>query len=125
MSSRKSTRLLAKAEAATQLLQNDKHLGNTTIKNPRNSKKQRTSKEKDASNAGQPRRRIKGKEENSKLLKDVPLDVLLEIFRLLEPVDLLHFSRVSKSLHDLLTSNDLSSLWKSVCSLAVFVEAMS
>lgn len=44
----------------------------------------------------------------------IPLDVCLEIFKLLEPVDLLHISRVSKRLQEFLTSNNMVSLWKSV-----------
>ena len=61
---------------------------------------------------------------NSKFIKDMPLDILLEIFSLLEPIDLLYLSRVSKDLHDLLTLNDSSFLWKSVRFLAFFVETV-
>ena len=54
----------------------------------------------------------------------MPLDILLEIFSLLEPIDLLYLSRVSKDLHDLLTLNDSNFLWKSVRLLAFFVETV-
>ena len=47
-------------------------------------------------------------------MKELPLDVILEIFGQLEPIDLLHLSRVSKSLHDLLTSSNVTFLWKLV-----------
>ena len=97
-----------------------------TTKNAQGRKKQKTSNEKDTANdnaiADQLNRsRIKGKRENSKFMKDIPVDVLLEIFSYLGPEDLLHLSRVSKSLHDLLISDDLTFLWKLVC-LAFLVE---
>ena len=124
MASRKSARVTANAkeDIVTAIQLEKEKLGG------RKSKKQKTSNEKDTANdntiAGHSNRsRIKGKRENSKFMKDIPVDVLLEIFSHLQPEDLLHLSRVSKSLHDLLTSNDLIFLWKLV-SLAFFVETM-
>lgn len=137
-SSRKSARLSEKAETVIQLrcrgqLSENKKASATekTTKKAqgRNSKKQKTSNGKNASNANNAipdqsnRSRIKGKEENSKFMKDIPFDVLLEIFSLLHPGDLLHLSRVSTSLHDLLTSKSLICLWKSVCLLPFFFES--
>ena len=95
----------------------------------RNSKKRKTSHDKDALSDNavaykSNRRGIKSKRGDSKISKDVPLDVLVEIFRLLEPVDLLHLSRVSKSLHDLLSSNDMIFLWKLVSLLSSFLETI-
>ena len=66
----------------------------------------------DENGATASKRKRKGKE--SVFMKELPLDVVLEIFGLLEPIDLLHLSRVSKSLHDLLTSSDVTFLWKLV-----------
>jgi hypothetical protein len=71
------------------------------------------------------RRGIKRKRGDSKFPEDVPLDVLIEIFGLLEPVDLLHLSRVSKSLHDLLSSDDMIFLWNLVRLLPSVVETIS
>ena len=62
---------------------------------------------------------FKRKKGDSKFAKEVPFDVLLEICRYLQPIDLLHLSRVSKSMHDLLTSDDVGFLWKSVCFFGV------
>jgi hypothetical protein len=42
-----------------------------------------------------------------RLMKDLPVDVALEIFGQLEPIDLLNLSRVSKGLRSLMTSNDV------------------
>ncbi len=128
-SSRKSARLSEKAETVIQLRRREQLSENkkasatekTTKKTQgRNSKKQKTPNGKNASNdntiADQSNRsRVKGKEENLKFMKDIPFDVLLEIFSLLQPDDLLHLSRVSTSLRDLLTSKSLICLWKSVC----------
>jgi hypothetical protein len=88
----------------------------------RNSKKRKTSNEKGASSSNvaavkSSRGRTKEKNANSKFMTEIPLDVHLEIFKLLEPVHLLHLSRVSKSLHELLTSDNMVSLWKLVCML--------
>lgn len=83
----------------------------------RNIKWRKTSHEKDSTSdivIKSNRRGIKRKIGDSPFLKDVPLDILIEIFRLLEPIDLLYLSRVSKSLHDLLSSNDMIFLWKLV-----------
>ena len=45
---------------------------------------------------------------------ELPFDVLLEIFSLLEPVDLLHLSSASRYLLRLLRSNDTLYIWTSV-----------
>jgi hypothetical protein len=79
-------------------------------KGNRNVKKQKTAKDAIAHRSNSDK--IKGKSANSQL--DIPIDVLLEIFRRLQPVDLLHLSRVSRNLHDLLTSEDVTFLWKFV-----------
>jgi len=139
MASRKSARITAMVETAvmaTTQLEKEKpeqssedkqlNVNEKTTKKAQGRKKQKTSNEKDTANdnaiADQLNRsRIKGKRENSKFMKDIPVDVLLEIFSYLGPEDLLHLSRVSKSLHDLLISDDLTFLWKLVC-LAFLVE---
>jgi hypothetical protein len=91
----------------------------------RDLKKRKTSTAKDAPNPDEVADRsyrswTKGKKGALKFMKEIPIDVLLEIFSQLEPIDLLHFSRVSKSLHDLLTSNNTLFVWKSVRLLLVF-----
>ncbi|KAK1232186.1 hypothetical protein PQX77_004698 [Marasmius sp. AFHP31] len=45
-------------------------------------------------------------------IKEVPLDVLFEIFSYLEPLDLLRLSRTSKDLRRILISRSSSSVWK-------------
>ena len=142
MATRKSSRLNAKAETAaiatTKSVQKEKLVSMLTIpkesgetdtgiaekttekaRGSQSSKKRKISNEKEVSSDNavavkSSRASTKRKREDSKFLKEIPLDVLLEIFKLLEPIDLLHLSRVSSSLHDLLTSDDTTSLWKSV-----------
>ncbi|KAG2137149.1 uncharacterized protein EDB93DRAFT_769323 [Suillus bovinus] len=46
------------------------------------------------------------------LIVTMPIDILLEIFGLLEPADLLHLSRASKAFRKVLLSNNAVSVWK-------------
>ena len=92
----------------------------------RASKKQKISNEKAVETgttvANNPNR--KRKRGDSVFMKELPIDVVLEIFGLLEPIDLLHLSRVSKGLHNLLTSSDVTFLWNLVCLILVFRSAI-
>ncbi|KAG2338543.1 hypothetical protein BDR05DRAFT_1004117 [Suillus weaverae] len=47
------------------------------------------------------------------LIVTMPIDILLEIFGLLEPADLLYLSRTSKAFRAVLLSNNAVSVWKS------------
>ena len=53
----------------------------------------------------------KGKGGELERLKEMPVDILLEIFGNLDPIDLLHLSRVSKGLRDILYSSNAIYLW--------------
>ncbi|KAJ6502231.1 hypothetical protein C8R45DRAFT_1070742 [Mycena sanguinolenta] len=48
-----------------------------------------------------------------KMLPEMPLDVLFEIFSCLEPSDLLHLARTTKDLRNVLMSRSARSIWKS------------
>ena len=91
------------------ILNNNEKTTITKAQGSKTLKKQKTSNEKDELND---KAIAESNRSVSKLMNDIQFDILLEIFSLLEPNDLLHFSRVSKGLHDLLTSNDLLFLWK-------------
>ncbi|KAG1776968.1 hypothetical protein EV702DRAFT_1278855 [Suillus placidus] len=52
------------------------------------------------------------KKKTPSLIVTVPIDVLLEIFGLLEPVDLLQLFRVHKAFRKVLSSNNAVSVWK-------------
>ncbi|KAK0498179.1 hypothetical protein EDD18DRAFT_1071450, partial [Armillaria luteobubalina] len=45
-------------------------------------------------------------------VSDIPLDILLEIFSHLDPHDLLHLCRTSKSLRTILLDRSALSVWK-------------
>ncbi|KAJ7775180.1 hypothetical protein B0H16DRAFT_1760930 [Mycena metata] len=76
-----------------------------------------------------PRKRAKGKTSAStsdapatprfrgrgqlKMLPEMPLDILFEIFSHLEPPDVLHLSRTTKDLRSLLMNHSAISIWKS------------
>ena len=60
--------------------------------------------------------RVRGRRGHLKLMTEMPVDILLEIFSRLEPIDLLHLSRASKILHNLLTSSNSTYIWRLVCS---------
>ncbi|KAK0231404.1 hypothetical protein IW262DRAFT_1262338 [Armillaria fumosa] len=55
------------------------------------------------------RRRLKG---SLQRVSDIPLDILLEIFSHLDPHDLLHLCRTSKSLRAILLDRSALSVWK-------------
>lgn len=63
--------------------------------------------------------RVKGRRGKLEFMHKVPLDVIYEIFGLLEPLDLLHISWASKSLNAIVTSRQAKFLWKRVCASAV------
>jgi len=90
MNTRKSARLISKAQAA---LMNDRN---------------------NASFQDRMHYKVKFKRGHLKMMNEMPVDVQLEIFCLLEPVDLLHLSRASKSLRKLLLANNVLYIWKLV-----------
>jgi F-box domain len=59
--------------------------------------------------------RIKGKKKGRLVfMTEMPIDILFEIFAQLEPVDLLHLSRASKDLRNILITSNANFLWKLV-----------
>ncbi|KAG6867137.1 hypothetical protein C0993_006412, partial [Termitomyces sp. T159_Od127] len=58
------------------------------------------------------RRRIKVARGEPKLVTEMPLDILDQIFGLLQPADLLHLSQANKSLHNILLDRRAQSIWK-------------
>jgi len=106
MPTRKSARLTAtKAAAAT----------STPVKHSepkQRQRKRRKTANSVASSKKDDREQIRG---HPQFLTETPLDVLLEVFSNLEPIDLLHLSRASKSLRNFLTSNNTAYIWKLVC----------
>ncbi|KAG5716212.1 hypothetical protein E4T56_gene10745 [Termitomyces sp. T112] len=59
-----------------------------------------------------PERKIRGTRGKLKLITEMPFDILYETFSHLHPVDLLHLSQASKSLHDILLNRRAQSVWK-------------
>ncbi|KAG6897023.1 hypothetical protein C0993_007818 [Termitomyces sp. T159_Od127] len=57
-------------------------------------------------------RKIRGVCGNLKLVTEMPLEILDEIFSHLQPADLLHLSQANKSLHSILLSRRAQSVWK-------------
>jgi len=116
MNTRKSARLISKAQAALSVQSSVQ----TTSKGSETQlqKKRRIGKNDSGNNASVQDRidykKVKGKRGHLKMMNEMPVDVLLEIFCLLEPVDLLHLSRVSKSLRRLLLANNVLYIWKLV-----------
>lgn len=64
--------------------------------------------------AGAHSSRVKGRRGHLKLMTEIPLDTLHEIFRKLEPVDLLHLSRASKSLRTIVMEKSARYIWEEV-----------
>jgi len=59
-------------------------------------------------------RKIKGRRGQLKLMTEMPVDVLLEIFSHVQPIDLLHLSRATKALRVIITGTNGKLLWKQV-----------
>ncbi|KAH9935794.1 uncharacterized protein B0H18DRAFT_423867 [Fomitopsis serialis] len=58
------------------------------------------------------RRNVRGRKGGLKDMPTMPLDILLEIFRHLEPRDLLNLARTTKPFRDFLMSRNSASMWK-------------
>ncbi|KAK7452737.1 hypothetical protein VKT23_012138 [Stygiomarasmius scandens] len=56
--------------------------------------------------------KLRGKRGVLQKVKDMPLDVLFEIFSYLEPLDILHLARTSYELRDLLMDRTSASVWR-------------
>jgi hypothetical protein len=122
-----SARLAAKARADIQtadVAEGSKKGSSSTTKHPR--KKQKiTQPSKDAettiavSESNAPRvddfRRIRGRRGQLKVMTELPIDILMEIFGHVEPYDLLCLSRASKGLRSVIVGENTSTLWKKVC----------
>jgi len=110
---RKSSRILSRVEAAASIQDSEKPVVQLRKKQkvPHNSGENETqNKVQDKTNY----KRVKGKRGHLKMITEMPMDILLEIFCQLEPVDLLHLSRASKSLRGILVANNIEYIWKMV-----------
>ncbi|KAJ7709574.1 hypothetical protein B0H17DRAFT_1190776 [Mycena rosella] len=58
-------------------------------------------------------RRFRGRGGQLRMLPEMPLDILFEIFSHLEPPDVLHLARTTKDLRNVLMSHSAISIWKS------------
>ena len=59
-------------------------------------------------------RKVKGRRGKLRLMTEIPMDTLLEIFSHVEPLDLLHLSWATKDLHALITASRNAFLWTRV-----------
>ena len=53
------------------------------------------------------------------IMNEMPNDILLEIFSHVEPIDLFHISRTTKTLRDLITGSNSMFVWKRVRQFSV------
>lgn len=65
--------------------------------------------------------RIKGRRGHLKFMTEIPLDTLHEIFRKLDPVDLLHLSRASKTLRTIVMEKSARYIWEEVWTRAPYL----
>ncbi|THU96056.1 hypothetical protein K435DRAFT_665199 [Dendrothele bispora CBS 962.96] len=63
--------------------------------------------------------RVRGKRGILQKVKEMPLDILFEIFSYLEPLDILQLSRTSYELRDLLMHRSSASVWRAARSNVV------
>ena len=113
---RKSSRILSRVEAAPSIHDSEK-----PVQLRKKQKVSRTSRENNAPVQDQTNyKRVKGKRGHLKMITEMPMDILLEIFCQLEPIDLLHLSRASKSLRGILVAKDIVHIWKTVTCFPLF-----
>ncbi|KAG1731967.1 uncharacterized protein EDB91DRAFT_701462 [Suillus paluster] len=84
--------------------------GTVTHKKQPAKKRARTAKVTDAGKA--PVAKGSGRRKTLSLIVTMPIDVLFEIFGLLEPADLLHLSRTNKAFRTVLLCSNAISVWK-------------
>lgn len=60
-------------------------------------------------------RRVRGKRGKLRLITEIPLEILYEIFSHLSPADVLHLSQATKTLRELLLTRSAMAIWKCVC----------
>lgn len=65
--------------------------------------------------------RVKGRRGRLKFMTEIPLDTLHEIFRKLDPVDLLHLSRANKSLRTIVMEKSARYIWEEVWTCAPYL----
>jgi len=108
---RHSSRLIAKQNQVSTIV--------VKASPPRPNKRQKTKPQKDVpAKPSVPRvdnfRRVKGRKGKLRIMTEIPVDTLLEIFSHVEPLDLLHLSWATKDLHALITASRNSFLWTRV-----------
>jgi len=114
---RKSSRILSGVEAAPSAQDSEKPV----VRLRKKQKVSRTSGENKAPVQDQTNyKRVKGKRGQLKMITEMPMDILFEIFCQLEPIDLLHLSRASKTLRGILVAKDIVHIWKKVICFPLF-----
>lgn len=58
------------------------------------------------------------------IMNEMPNDILLEIFCQVDPIDLFHISRATKTLRDLITRSNSGFVWERVASLFCFIHVV-
>jgi hypothetical protein len=77
-------------------------------------KRQKTATANTKTKAVTKRGKGKNKKKQETFLTELPLDVFLEIFEYLQPLDLLNLSYTAKELRSILTAEYAASIWKKV-----------
>ncbi|KAL0575690.1 hypothetical protein V5O48_006278 [Marasmius crinis-equi] len=111
--SRKSSRLQEKRNISTSVQPKDEVLPEATAVEPAR-KKARTSASRRSKKGGEDQ----GDSEKGtlrRIVNDMPLDVILEIFKFLELQDILHLSRTSRDLRRIIMARSSRSVWRAAC----------
>jgi len=113
MSTRQSTRIIARTEAASA---KQPQATSTALENLQQHarKRQKITASRKGDVAVQSVRKGKRRAEYQFCLTQMPLDILLGIFSVLEPIDLNNLLRVSKVFHDFLWLNTTTHVWHAV-----------
>jgi len=119
MSTRQSTRIIARTEAALSKQSQADCATPEKLQQPASStsrKRQKIATASRKSDVAQAIQNEKGKSraEYQYCLTQMPLDILLGIFSELKPIDLHHLLRVSRDFHDFLWLNTTTHVWRAV-----------
>ncbi len=111
---RKSARIISRVEAAPSIQDSEHTPPEKLVAQLRKKEVSRSAGKNETVQDQTNYKRVKGKRGHLKMMTEMPVDILLEIFCRLEPIDLLHLSRASKSLHSLLLATNIVYIWKMV-----------
>ncbi|KAF9473295.1 hypothetical protein BDN70DRAFT_925244 [Pholiota conissans] len=111
MDARRSKRV-AGIEKPVVMVEDEDVSGNAVGETSKKKRKTREEKDVDWAEGAKPAKRVKGKRGLLKMLLEMPMDILFEIFGQLNPIDLLSMARTTKAFRNILMSRTSITAWR-------------